>query len=191
MRDFLFSVMDRQALIDTLSQDIRKKNIVNLRREFRKSGRPLAELVSLSFSEDEGLAWRASWLLENVLIGKLGFYSGQIAGIFNAFPHVQWPGCRRHYGKMVARMSDPRSAFMKKWVPEKAREPVVETCFEWLINEKEKVAVKVFCVQILFNLRGEFDWVTEELRQQLPFLMRDGSAAMQAKGRKILSALGA
>jgi len=51
------------------------------------------------------------------------------------------------------------------------------------------VAVKVFCCEILFNLRNRYDWLTDELARKTEFLMKDGSAAMQSRGKKILKQL--
>lgn len=65
-------------------------------------------------------------------------------------------------------------------------EPVVEQLFDWMIDPKVKVAVKSFAGKALFNLKDKFPWIEEELASQLEFLMRDGSAGMQAGGKKIL-----
>lgn len=182
--------MHRQFLIEALTPAVGKKTIVKLRRAFRKSGRPLAELVSLSFFDDDArIAARAAWLLEHVFIGKMAHYAEEVSGLINAFPHVRNSGCRRHYAKMMVKITDPRSGAMQKVISEKNLEPVIETAFDWLIDDDEKVAVKVFCAQILFQLSARHGWIREELIQQLHFLMRDGSAGMQSRGRKILSAL--
>ena len=58
--------------------------------------------------------------------------------------------------------------------------------FEWLINLATPVAVRVNCLDILLNLRNEFPWIKEELQAQIEFYLRDGSPAMQSRGRKIL-----
>ena len=68
-------------------------------------------------------------------------------------------------------------------------EPVVEQLFDWLIDPKMLIAIKVFATQALFNLRERYPWITEELANQIRFLMRDGSAAIQSRGRKLLAQL--
>jgi hypothetical protein len=68
-------------------------------------------------------------------------------------------------------------------------EPVVEKLFDWLIDPKVLIAVKVFASDALFNMRSRYPWISEELKEQLKFLMRDGSAAIQTRGRKLLSKL--
>ena len=68
--------------------------------------------------------------------------------------------------------------------------PVIETTFEWLINSETPVAVQANCLDILFNLRHKCDWVEEELKSQVVFMLRDGTAAMQSRGKKLLEKLG-
>ena len=68
-------------------------------------------------------------------------------------------------------------------------EPAVEQCFDWMIDPKVKIAVKVFSAEALFNLRHRYPWVAEELANQIKFLMRNGSPAIQSRGRKLLAML--
>lgn len=46
-------------------------------------------------------------------------------------------------------------------------EPVVEICFDWLIDPEVAIVVKAFCCEILFNLRNRYDWLTDELVREL------------------------
>jgi hypothetical protein len=41
----------------------------------------------------------------------------------------------------------------------------------------------------LFNLRTRYPWIEEELANQIKFLMRNGTAAIQSRGRKLLAQL--
>jgi len=67
--------------------------------------------------------------------------------------------------------------------------PVIEQCFDWMIDPKMLIAVKVHAAEALFNLRNRYPWIAEELANQLQFLMKNGSAAIQARGRKLLAKL--
>jgi hypothetical protein len=65
----------------------------------------------------------------------------------------------------------------------------VEQLFDWMIDPKVRIAVKVFAGSALFNLRARYPWLKEELAEQIRFLMRDGTAAIQSRGKKLLSQL--
>lgn len=68
-------------------------------------------------------------------------------------------------------------------------EPIIEQLFDWIIDTEVKIAVKVFSAEALYNLCQRHDWIKDELRSQLEFLMRNGSAAIQTRGRKLLKEL--
>jgi len=59
-----------------------------------------------------------------------------------------------------------------------------------MIEPKVKIAVKVFASEALFNLRGRYNWIAEELTNQIQYLMRDGTMAIQTRGRKLLKLMG-
>jgi hypothetical protein len=58
-----------------------------------------------------------------------------------------------------------------------------------MIDPAILIAVKRFSAETLFNLRHRYDWITPELAAQVKFLMRDGTAAIQSYGRKLLAEL--
>jgi len=58
-----------------------------------------------------------------------------------------------------------------------------------MIDPKAKIAIKVFASEALFNLRGRYPWIEEELANQIQFLMRNGTAAIQSRGKKLLALL--
>jgi hypothetical protein len=66
---------------------------------------------------------------------------------------------------------------------------VVEQLFDWMIDPRVLIAVKVFSSEALFNMRLRYPWITEELGNQIRFLMRDGTAAIQSRGKKLLTKL--
>ena len=68
-------------------------------------------------------------------------------------------------------------------------ELLIEQLFDWMIDTEVKIAVKVFSAEALYNLRQQHDWIKDELRNQLEFLMRNGSPAIQTRGRKLLKGL--
>jgi len=59
-----------------------------------------------------------------------------------------------------------------------------------MIDPQIKIAVKVFAGEALFNMRNNYAWIAEELANQIQFLMRNGTAAIQSRGRMILKQLG-
>ena len=68
------------------------------------------------------------------------------------------------------------------------RKLLIEQAFEWLIND-EKVAVKVFAMQCLYNLRNAQNSIIPELTAQLEQQFSEAGPAFQSRARHILKKL--
>jgi len=66
---------------------------------------------------------------------------------------------------------------------------IIGTTFEWMVYPQTPVAVKVNCMDVLYNLKEIDGWIADELRAQIEFQLKDGSAALQSRGRKVLKKL--
>ena len=63
---------------------------------------------------------------------------------------------------------------------------MIEVGFDWLIGN-QKVAVKVYAMEMLFLLGKNIDWVRQELQLIIELNITKESAAYKARGKKILS----
>ena len=87
-------------------------------------------------------------------------------------------------------ITNPKSpALIQEILKETDLEPVAEQLFDWMIDPKVRIAVKVFAGDALFNMRERYPVIKEELAEQIRFLMRNGTAAIQSRGRKLLAQL--
>ena len=176
-----------QQLIKQLSDTIGKPGILKLSRILKEQRFPLRDIIDITFHPDKAVGFRAVWLLENVFLTDPEGYLDDLRYLISRFKENRNQSCMRHYAKIIMHITDakvPESLQLK--LNEIDFEPVVEQLFDWMINPKIKVAVKMFAGNALFNLKDKFPWVQEELASQLEFLMRDGGAGMRAGGKKIL-----
>ncbi len=98
--------------------------------------------------------------------------------------------CQRHFTKIMANVTATKNKVSYSLIVKTdAFEHVVETTFAWLIDEKTPVAVQANCLDILYNLSEQYGWIKDELASQTEFLLRNGSAAMQSRGKRILRKL--
>jgi hypothetical protein len=182
--------MTKAELIKELAATRGKTKAAKLSKLLKRQGFVLRDLIDLTFHEDKTIAFRAAWLLENLLLVNPMFYFPEIEYLLMRFKDVKYPSCQRHYAKIMMYLTSPKvHPLIKAKLADTELEPVVEQCFEWLIDPKVLIAVKVFAAETLFNLCPHYLWIAEELKNQLEFLMRDGTAAIQSRGRKLLAAL--
>lgn len=179
--------MTPAQLIIQLGKTMGKPGILKLSRILKEQHFPLRDIIDITFHADKVVGFRAVWLLENIFLTDAEAYLDDLRYLVSRFKENCNQSCMRHYAKIIMHVTDakmPESLQLK--LKDIDFEPVVEQLFDWMINPKTKVAVKMFAGNALFNLKDKFPWVEEELAGQLEFLMRNGSAGIQAGGKKIL-----
>ncbi|WP_184542949.1 hypothetical protein [Mucilaginibacter sp. FT3.2] len=182
--------MTQAELIGQIANTIGKLKVLELSRILKEQQFALRDLIDITFHTNKAVAFRAAWLLENVFLKDAESYLPDLYYMISRFKEVKHQGCMRHYAKITMHITDAKAlSSIQLKLKEINLEPVVEQLFDWMINPGTKVAVKIFAGYALFNLKDTFPWVKEELGNQMQFLMRNGSAAIQSGGKKILKEL--
>jgi len=183
-------MLTSEELIKEISTTLTKTKVVKLSAIIQKQQFSIKDLIDITFHPDKNIAFRAAWILENLLLQKPESYIEHLNYLNSRVKDVGNPSCKRHYAKILMHITAPKApANIKQRLAETELEPVVEQLFDWLIDPKVLIAVKVFAAEALFNLRERYPWISEELANQIRFLMRDGTAAIQSRGRKLLAKL--
>lgn len=183
-------MMQIQELRKQIAATLTKNKVLKLTEIVKRKDLKVKDLLDLTFDTNQQIGFRAAWILENLLLDDPTVVLESLDELLLWFPKVVNPSYQRHYAKIWMYVTSPKAnPIIKSKLEATNLEPVVEICFDWLINPKVAVAVKVFCCEILFNLRNRYDWLTDELARKTEFLMKDGSAAMQSRGKKILKQL--
>ncbi|WP_428331004.1 hypothetical protein [Mucilaginibacter sp.] len=177
-----------EGLIKQISSTIGKTKVLELSLILKEQNFTLRDLIDLTFYADKNIAFRAAWILENLFLKEPELYEADLDYLIVRIKDVKYASCQRHYAKIWMHITEAKTnEAIKKKLKSADLEPVVEKCFDWLIDPKVKAAVKVFAADTLFNLKDRYPWITEELENQVKFLMKTGSAAIQFRGKKLLS----
>lgn len=181
---------DHEALLKQISNTIGKMKVLELTRILKEERFALRDLIGLTFYPDKNIAFRAAWILENIFLQDPERYEPDLEYLVSRIKDVRYESCQRHYAKIIMHITSKKAPEMiRQKLSQLDMEPVVEQCFDWMIDPKVLVAVKVFASEALFNLRLRYPWIAEELTGQIRFLMRNGTAAIQSRGRKLLASL--
>ncbi len=177
-------------LIKEISSTIGKTKVVKLTAILKQQQFLLTDLIDITFHTDHNIAFRASWILENLFLQKPECYIDDLGYLLSRIIDVKNESCKRHYAKIVMHITAAKAPVsIKQKLDVINLEPVVEHLFDWMIDPKVRIAIKSFAAEALFNLRNRYLWVAEELANQIQFLMRNGSPAIQSKGKKLLAQL--
>lgn len=122
------------------------------------------------------IAWRAGWVLDNFErknTKALLPYLNLLSEILLQTPHH---GVQRHITRILSKA--PTSEL------EDGR--LVDACFNWLLNPKTPIAVKVNAMEIIGNLCVTYPELGQELKTVIDDGYDNGTAAFKSRGRKIL-----
>lgn len=177
-------------IITEISKTIGKKKVLKISDLLSTKNFDTTELINLTFHADKGVAFRAAWILENLILNHQEAAIPYIPYFLSRLKDVTNSSCMRHYAKILMHLTSPRAPqAVRNAMQQLDLEPAIEQCFDWIINPQVMVAVKSSASEALFNMRLRYPWIADELPAQLQYLMKDGSAAIQAKGRRLLSFL--
>ncbi|MGZ3754157.1 MAG: hypothetical protein ACXVAY_19585 [Mucilaginibacter sp.] len=183
-------MLTQQDLIKQITATIGKAKVVELSKILREQKFALHDLIDLTFYPDKNIAFRSAWLLENVFLTNPETYLDHLDYLLKRLPEVNYPSCQRHYAKIMMHITVPNApAAIKSKLQGTAMESIIEKLFDWLIDPNVKIAVKVFASEALLNLSVHCEWIAEELKNQILFLMKNGTAAIQSRGKKILKTI--
>jgi hypothetical protein len=183
-------MLTKNQLLAQINATMGKTKVLELTSILQHKNFKLRDLIELTFYDNKKIAFRAAWLLENIFLQRPERYITDLKYLINSYPQIQHGSCKRHYAKIAMHINAPQALpVIKQQLLEINLEPVINQCFEWVIDPKVLVAVKSFATEALFNMRHRYPWLAEELSAQLEFLMRTGSPAIQSKGEKLLAYL--
>lgn len=152
---------------------------------------PITTLHDLCYDTGHSkVAFRAAWLLEYIVVHHPKRFLPVVDAFLCRLADQKNRSCQRHFTSILIRLTHPKAYEGYRGAIRSADRPqLVETVFSWFIDPCTPVAIQANCMDILLHMSYEFEWIKDELRQQIEFLLRDGSAAIQSRGKKVLGIL--
>jgi hypothetical protein len=110
------------------------------------------QLFRLVFSVDQRLAWRSCWIIDIASEERPDLLSDKLSMIIEGFLQTENRSLKRHFTRILCRYQ----------IPEEYLGSIVNRSFELLLPT-EPIAVRVFAMQLLFNI----SLVVPELKHEL------------------------
>jgi 8-oxo-dGTP diphosphatase len=137
------------------------------------------KLFEYSFGDDSKLAFRASWTLTKVGDRYPEIFDPYLQQLVDLIPKVVHEGVARCFLRILSLSS------MEK-IDEKHHGLIADYCFGALSSGESAIAIKVYSMEILYNLSLFYPQLANELAVSIRILMEEGSAAIVSKGNTIL-----
>lgn len=178
--------MNNTSLLKAFSNPLYKKEIVVLSNQLAKSSFELNELIDLTFDKDVKIGFRAAWVLENIYSNFNDRFIPSTGYFLDHFSTQQNLTAMRHFAKILSFITHKKAnPQVKSILINFETTKIVDTVYNWLIDEKVLVATKSFCLNILADLCPRHKWIKDELSQTMDFLVDKESIGFYAKVKKI------
>jgi hypothetical protein len=137
------------------------------------------KLLEYSWSDDRKLAFRASWTLTKVCDKFPEIIYPHLSEIVEALPRFENESVERSFLRILS-LSDVRK------LPEKHHGLLADYCFAELNSAASAIAIKAYCMEILYRLSVIYPQLANELAVSIRTMMEEGSAGIVARGNSIL-----
>lgn len=137
------------------------------------------ELIELFLHDEYRVTQRAAWPVSNCVIANHFLIN-------------------KHWKKLIDNLRKPdiHNAIKRNTVrflqyiqiPKKQRGPIMDICFGFLESPTEPLAVKVFSMQVLYNLSLIYPEIKPELKLLIEEQFLNQTAGFKSRAKKILSA---
>jgi hypothetical protein len=181
--------MNKSDLLKAISGTLVKAKVERLAALTADNEESVSDLLDLTFYTQPEVAFRAAWISECVVLNYPERFELLVPEFLERYIDQRNRSCQRHFTKIMMCITDPKRSAVLHMPPQHNVDPIIEKTFEWLIDEKAPVALRVNCMEVLFNLRDRSSWIADELRSEITFFLHGGSAAVQSSGKAILKKL--
>lgn len=170
-----------QDLKDLVLYDLSKRHTRELAGMTQNDSRILKLLWQYALSDDEPINWRAAWVIKGIHENDPGLTEPLVPDMISALPELKKEGVKREFLRMIMEYPLPDD--------EDKLGILLDSCFRWLAEPTEPIAIKVHCMNILFEICKIIPEIKQELITTIEVAMTEGSAGIVNRGSKTIRAL--
>ena len=164
---------------DQLMAEMSRRNADYIAHLIGNDPKLFKDLLELVFSGKAPLPLRASWVITIITEKHPELLKPYIKKIISRIEKFEHPGIRRNLLRYLSENEVPSSILGKLY----------DICYQLLLSRTEPVAVKVYSMQILFNIAEKEPDFKNELRLIIEELTDHESAAIKSRSRQLMAKL--
>ena len=138
-------------------------------------------LVDFALEDRDRYAMRAARVINLVSLKHPELIRPYLPGMVRRLPSIRNDGLKRGIAKTISERSPD--------FDEEVMGILINTCFDWLSDPQEKIALKVYSMEILYRLSHFYPDLKQELITSIELQIPGASTGVKSRGRKYLSKL--
>lgn len=123
------------------------------------------EVIPMALSDDDKLAFRSTWALDWAYSRNKSVMEPYTEQFLETYLASTNGSVHRSFSKMLCDMLRRGTITLD----ESRQAEVAEKCFDLLIDESVRSAVKIWSAEILYQLMPRIDWIAEHLEETLVY----------------------
>lgn len=183
--------MSVNQILSRLQYTMKKTDTLQIAHLLVEAGFPAAEMLRIALHQTSEYSFRAAWVFENMILHNDSYLEEVFDEFIASFPQVKHESVKRHMAKILNYSLERnikgcfatdllKRGTVQQW------EALVEANFDWLLDEKVKIAVKAHCMDNLAYLSDLFPWIREELPPILEGLIEPAQPGISVRCRKVI-----
>lgn len=168
-------------LLNLLENRHNKATTTFIAKEIIKSPKLLSNLIQIIKNDDVTLSQRAAWPMSVVAETNPELFIPYLDDLVKLLENTS-----KH--SAVKRNILRAFQFIKQF-PNNIEGQLINQCFKLLNSNSEPIAIRVFSMQVLFNISIKYPEIQSELRESILFQFENQSAGFQSRGKRILKQL--
>ncbi|MEO1628084.1 MAG: hypothetical protein AAFV25_23245 [Bacteroidota bacterium] len=138
------------------------------------------QLMHLFLTDEARITQRAAWALSHCADRQPALFRSHLEAMIDNLQQEGLHDAIKRNSLRILAMQD---------IPEELQGSLANLCFDHLADPQEKVAIRIYAMQVLYNFCKVEPDLAGELRILIEEHMEHGSAGFRSRGRRILRAL--
>lgn len=186
--------LNSHLLIERLKYPLLKRDVVQLAKTYADLGCDLEKLLSLTLNSSHAISFHSAWVFENICTLNPNILDSSLPIIIEYLRKVKNTSVKRHFSKLVSiglkRLLNKKNDELfqiEQWKVYAVQ--LEEVCFNWLLDEDCRPAIKSNSLEILSLLSKYQTWIASALPPIIQNLMEMSTPALRIKCKKVLMML--
>ena len=162
-----------------LNKGVSKNTSKLIADEIIKNPKRIEELISIILEDKKGISWRASYVLDLLCDKDFSFFEKNKEQLIDFLFKTNDASIHRHLCKLISRTE----------IPEEKRGIMLNFCTDKIYSDKVRVAVKVNCIEIFYNISIKHSELKPELELIINDVINNNTVAFSSRAKKILKKL--
>ncbi len=168
-----------ESLADLLIVETSRRNTDLVADIVSKKPELFGELMEIYLRNEEPVSRRAAWVADTCSEKMPELMEPWLKKLAETLPSFDHDALKRHSLRILARSP----------LPEELTGYLINLCFTWLTVSSEAVAVKYYCMEILYRLSQDEPEIKKELADSIEWRLSEETPGFRVQARKILKKL--